>query len=333
MKSPAADSAESLEDSIESERGPCDSTIREGPSTSRMAVRLPGIERKRKRISRVIAKKNKEILRISHHYEELVNDNAKLQKKLKTSQKTVQRNKARNKSLQTPPLPEIPVATTSKAARVSTPRKCAMDDMRADGVSPSKAPKLCKVLEVQHALLKEIKVAVPRKRLITVARSPKVRSSHANKCTAKLCGISHASVYYRSKAKKSGREKKRRRVTCFYERDDNSTCLPGKKDCVAVAKGHKRQKRVLTDFLKNLYSKFKSETLDEKISYTSFKNLRPSHVLLVCYLNRQTCLCKQHQNMALLLHAAARQGVPTSKVPDDVIMTCSDVQFEAALEE
>ena len=37
--------------------------------------------------------------------------------------------------------------------------------------------------------------------------------------------------------------------------------------------------------------------------------------------------------MALLLRAAARQGVPTSKVPDDFIMTCSDVQFEAALEE
>ena len=248
VKAPAADSAESLEDSIESERGPCASTIGEGPSTSRMAVRLPGIERKRKRISRVVAKQNKEILRISHHNEELVNENAKLQKKLKTSQKTVQRNKARNKSLQTPPLPEIPVATTSKAARVSTPRKCAMDDMRADGVSPSKAPKLCKVLEVQHALLQEIQVAVPRKRLIKVARSPKVRSSHANKCTAKLCGISHGSVYYRSKAKKSGREKKRRRVTCFVERDDNSTCLPGKKECVAVAEGHKRQKRVLTDF-------------------------------------------------------------------------------------
>jgi hypothetical protein len=82
------------------------------------------------------------------------------------------------------------------------------------------------------------------------------------------------------------------------ERDDVSTCLPGRKDSKKVGKVQK-QKRVLNDYLYNLHLKFKAENDSSKVSLTTFSRLRPKHVQLVQFCNRKTCLCQRQQNMAL----------------------------------
>lgn len=70
-------------------------------------------------------------------------------------------------------------------------------------------------------------------------------------------------------------------VDPFMERDDNSTCLPGKKDAYKDGKEHK-QKRILNDYIYNLHRKLlakKQQYQDQ--SYGFQKN------------EAETCLCRQ----------------------------------------
>lgn len=54
-----------------------------------------------------------------------------------------------------------------------------------------------------------------------------------------------------------------------------------------------------------------------RISYTTFKKLRLQNVLPVSCVSHQTCLCKQHQNTALLLDAAKEFVADFTTVPDN----------------
>ena len=60
----------------------------------------------------------------------------------------------------------------------------------------------------------------------------------------------------------------RNSIILFMKREDNSTCLPGKKDCVTDG-GQKQQKYIL--------SEFPSKTC----SLSFFAKCRPRHMLLV----------------------------------------------------
>lgn len=79
------------------------------------------------------------------------------------------------------------------------------------------------------------------------------------------------------------------KVLTFLQRDDNSTCLPGKADAVKVT-GVKQQKRVFNDYLYNLHLKFLSENKDINISLSVFNRIRPKNFQLVKFSNRKTCL-------------------------------------------
>ncbi|KAL3853317.1 hypothetical protein ACJMK2_016866 [Sinanodonta woodiana] len=88
------------------------------------------------------------------------------------------------------------------------------------------------------------------------------------------------------------------------ERDDVSVNMPGKNDCTKVETGERKQMRVLTDYLSNLFEKFCAENPDMKVSESVccfFCRLRPTHILITKLITRNTCLCCKHQNFAIKL--------------------------------
>ena len=105
-----------------------------------------------------------------------------------------------------------------------------------------------------------------------------------------------------------------KKVLDFYNRDDVSTALPGKKDAKKVKRKRKLvQKHVLNDYLNNLYQKFMSENVQIKYSFSTFAPVRPSNFTLANFANRKTCLCTQHQNLALKLKMLKKyKPVPTN---------------------
>ena len=89
-------------------------------------------------------------------------------------------------------------------------------------------------------------------------------------------------------------------VHVFYESDDISRVMPGKKDFVSVKKEGKRlhvQKRLVLSNLRDIYREFKEKFPDQKIGFSKFAELRPKHCVLagasgthsVCVYNTSKC--------------------------------------------
>ena len=89
-------------------------------------------------------------------------------------------------------------------------------------------------------------------------------------------------------------------VLRFYACDDNSTALPGKRDAKQMKKVQ-IQKRSLNDYLSNLYLNIKAEQSNLKLSFATFAKMQPSNYVLANFKNRQSGLCKKHQNVTLKL--------------------------------
>ena len=102
-------------------------------------------------------------------------------------------------------------------------------------------------------------------------------------------------------SKKRIRSKRYREVLKFYHRHDVSTALPGKKDVKSVKKRKpvRIQKRNLNDYLSNFYEKLKTEKTHLKLSFSNFTRMRPAYFMLANFCSRHSCLCTQHQNLAL----------------------------------
>lgn len=92
-------------------------------------------------------------------------------------------------------------------------------------------------------------------------------------------------------------------VTNFLERDDNSSMAPGAKDTI-TKNGICKRKRYLCDTKFNLYKKYCKEGLT-KICKSTFYNLFPFWILTKMPTNRDTCLCKIHANIDLLVKKLA----------------------------
>ena len=87
-------------------------------------------------------------------------------------------------------------------------------------------------------------------------------------------------------------------VCAFYESDDISRVMPGKKDFVSVKKEGKRQhiqKRLVLSNLKEVYHEFKERFPDKKIGFSKFADLRPKHCILAGGSGTHTvCVCTIH---------------------------------------
>lgn len=88
-------------------------------------------------------------------------------------------------------------------------------------------------------------------------------------------------------------------VKAFYTRDDVSRVTTGKKHTITQAKV-RVQKRFLVDTLKNLHKKYLAENPRKSVSYSLFCRLRPYWVVHPTLSDRETCLCKLHENLGFV---------------------------------
>ena len=97
-------------------------------------------------------------------------------------------------------------------------------------------------------------------------------------------------------------------VVGFYESDNSSRMMPGRKDFVSVKQVHGRvqiQKRLILCNLKELYRQFKDEYPSENIGFSKFADLRPKHCVLAgARGTHSVCVCTIHQNVKLMLLGA-----------------------------
>lgn len=69
----------------------------------------------------------------------------------------------------------------------------------------------------------------------------------------------------------------------FYESDDISRIMPGKKDFMSIRQDGRRvhiQKRLVLGNLREVYLAFKDEFPSKKIGFSKFAELRPSYCVL-----------------------------------------------------
>ena len=112
-------------------------------------------------------------------------------------------------------------------------------------------------------------------------------------------GIIHLPEFY-SHSKIS--EELKNNITSFYCDDEYSRELPGKKDYVSVGKNQHMSKRLLLCNLKELYSCFKLNHPNKKVSFSKFASPQPKWCIISGPKNTHAvCVCSYHQNIKLLL--------------------------------
>ena len=96
--------------------------------------------------------------------------------------------------------------------------------------------------------------------------------------------------------------------TDFYESDEISRIMPGRKDFVSGRKDGKRvhiQKRLVLSNLKEVFRAFKDINPDLKIGFSKFAELRPPQCVLAgASGTHSVCVCTIHQNVKLMFSGA-----------------------------
>lgn len=114
-------------------------------------------------------------------------------------------------------------------------------------------------------------------------------------------------------------------IEIFLTRDDNSRMTTGKKQTVTKNKD-KRQKRLLLDSLINLHEKFSAENPRNNISYATFTRHRPFWVRQATAKDRDTCLCKKHENLQLAADKLHQLGALKTKNIEEILkQVCCNV--------
>lgn len=117
-------------------------------------------------------------------------------------------------------------------------------------------------------------------------------------------------------------------VKQFYESDEISRAMPGKKDCIAARDetGAKvwLPKRLLLANLKELYVLFKDNNPQSKIGFSKFAELRPKNCILAGPKGTHAvCVCQIHQNVKLMIENAHIPALTNGKIKD--IKDCLDL--------
>jgi hypothetical protein len=211
--------------------------------------------------------------------------------------------------------------------------------MRADGISPRKAPKIFKQLGLGVAVLEEMKQFTPKKKsIITKAliASDRLKKNRSITALGRALGVHRQLGVRRCQKrlciKRATYSKLENTVLEFLKRPDNSVCMPGKKDTLTIHKV-KHQMYVLSDYLHILYRTFLIEKPGVKMSYLFFSGVRAKYryIKLVGYQSMNSCLCKTHENMQLLLKAVPR--LPFNSSPDEFVRETTVEQAQVILEE
>lgn len=80
----------------------------------------------------------------------------------------------------------------------------------------------------------------------------------------------------------------------------------------------KKQKRLLTDTMKNLHQTFLSEN-GHQVSYSCFCTLRPFWVVAPTEADRETCQCRTHENLQFNANTLYSQGLLGSKNLEEMV--------------
>lgn len=208
----------------------------------------------------------------------------------------------------------------------ASPRKRMGDELRSEGISPSKSPRLAKKVLLANVLTEQMKNESQKGQKTRKVIRDMVSGKLINKYRLKSYISSNVTISRKSLSKKTTPRKKKQsflllqsNVVEFLQRDDNSRQNPGKNDQIK-----QEQTRTLNDSLKNLHAKFQSEHPNFKISFTTFCRMRPKHIHLTRFLTRKRCLCQKHQNMALCLKAARLNGIRVPQSPEDYAKVLQD---------
>ena len=105
-------------------------------------------------------------------------------------------------------------------------------------------------------------------------------------------------------------------IKSFYESDDISRAMPGKKDFVSIRQGEKRvqvQKRLVLSNLKEVYLAFKVQFPNEKIGFSKFAECRPRNCILAgASGTHSVCVCTIHQNVKLMTEGVKLSNLSAS---------------------
>ena len=95
-------------------------------------------------------------------------------------------------------------------------------------------------------------------------------------------------------------------IHVFYESDEISRVMPGKKDFVSTKVEGKRvhvQKRLVLNNLREVYREFKEKFPARKVGFSKFAELRPKHCVLAgASGTHSVCVCTIHQNVKLMMY-------------------------------
>ncbi|CAH0550783.1 unnamed protein product [Brassicogethes aeneus] len=97
-------------------------------------------------------------------------------------------------------------------------------------------------------------------------------------------------------------------IVSFYELDEYSRIMPGKKDYVSVKVNGERtqvQKRLLLINLRELFQLYTEKYPQKKCSFSKFAALRPKHCVLIgASGTHSVCVCAIHENVKLLIEGS-----------------------------
>ena len=202
--------------------------------------------------------------------------------------------------------------------------------LRQAGGSPSKLdPRTRRNLIFQHSFCEEMSPEMLRnkpdsqKRITSIIQKYRCRYSAARLMKSSRNRLLRRINMFKRRSIKLGFIKVRKSIIGFFERDDVSRTCPGKRDYVKD-NGMKVQKRYLKDYLINLHKKFLDENPSVKVSYSAFCKMKPRHIILVKYTNRNICLCVYHQNFSLKLQSLKKKNIISNVDPDEYVRVFSN---------
>ena len=222
-----------------------------------------------------------------------------------------------------------------------TPRIISRQDLLEAGINPFKAAKLRNNLIMAYTLNEEIKNALKTKdkrtkkaveliiggKLLKKYRFFRKVSSKLGLCRNRMAEINEK-ILKQGKRRRSLKEHGlyRESIVHFLERCDNSTVHPNKQG-IKIVDGTMKAKRILNDYLDNVYDKFLLESPNAKVSRSTFFICRPTYMLPVSFSARRTCLCLKHQNMTLMLKVlqlSQTRGSSEMNHSDEQVLTMID---------
>lgn len=226
------------------------------------------------------------------------------------------------------PEPSISELTTPSISSTLTPRSKTLEILR--GI-PNAPPHVRKTLLYHNVIFDEKQQSRANKTRHGVMLLKKYRLFHFAKKSGLPVSTHVEPAKDRAKRNDAVDEDTRRIILEFYERDDNSRITTGKKQTVTKNK-LKKQKRLLLDSMTNLHEKFCAEYVDNVISYTVFTRHRPFWVRMPTSKDRETCLCKKHDNVQLMADKLFQLKVLKSKYCEDFLHhVCCDANDKSCM--